>query len=162
LGNWFNPMKLRASLPIPLILMLVSVELCGFCGCKEGQRQDTVLSSAANPSHTYRATVILRQFYSEGKLNNSPTTYVLLDRDSGAPNYLNGMDFRDSQVVMSPTQCGTLSLQWGGDWVLKIRCEQCGLALSGAGPHAQGMGAIRIEYEGFPETSSWEAGSRTN
>jgi len=155
-------MKPHAGLSNWLVLILAAVGLCGLFGCKEGQRQDTVLSSVANPSRTYRATVLLRQYYSEGKLNNSPTTYVLLDRDSGSANYRHGMDFNDSQVVMSPTQCGPLTLDWAGDSLLRIRCVNCGLALSAAGQHAQGMGTIRIEYDDFPATSSWEAPAGTN
>lgn len=128
----------------------------GFVGCRSGQRVDTVLNSAANSSRTFRATVLLRQYYVDGHLDNSPTTYVLLDKDTGKPDYENGMDFKESQIVMQPSQVGTLTVQWIDDQSLKITCVQCGLALSAVGPHADGVGRIRVVYEGFPETSSWE------
>jgi hypothetical protein len=124
------------------------------CGCKD--RQDTVIASVVNPSHTYRATVLVRQYYVDGKVDTSPTTYVLLDKDSGKPDYGNGEDFADSQVVMKPSQCGPLDVQWDDDHLLKVICQKCGLALSAVGQHASGAGSVRIEYEGFPEMSSWE------
>jgi hypothetical protein len=130
---------------------------CGcLAGCKEGPRLDTVLTSALNPSHTYRATVLLRQYRMDGKFDDSPTTYVLLDRNDGSETYENGQDFRDSEIVMKPSRCGTIDVAWLDDASLKVMCEHCGLALSAVGPHADGMGAIRIVYEGFPALSSWE------
>jgi hypothetical protein len=152
-------MKLKTCSAILLVVLPVS--LC-LCGCRRSDRQDTVTGSAANASHTYRATVILRQYYVDGKFDTSPTTYVLLDPDSGAPNYSNGVDFKDSQVVMKPSQCGPLTVQWTGDHELKVICEKCGLALSAVGQHASNVGAIRIAYEGFPEMSSWEAAPQSN
>ena len=149
-------MKLDARISVLLLLVVL-------CGCKDnkgGQRQDTVLSSASNLSHAWRATVVLRQYLVEGHFDNSPTTYVLLDHDSGKPEYDNGEDFKDSQVVMKTARCGTLSLQWPDEDTLQITCEQCGLALSAVEEHTQGMGAIRVVYAGFPAQSSWEAGPR--
>ena len=144
-----------------LILPLLGVPVF-FCGCRGNDRQDTVLSSAANPSHTYRATVILRQYFVDGKIDNSPTTYVLLDQDTGKPDYSNGVDFKESQIVMQPSQCGPLSVQWNDDQTLKVICDKCGIALSAVGQHASGVGRIRIQYEGFPERSSWETGPQSN
>jgi len=126
-------------------------------GCKVDTRQDTVLGSAASPSHTQRATIILRQYWVDGKFDTAPTTYVLLDTDTGKPEYGNGQDFKDAQVVMKPTRCGPLSVEWADDRTLKVKCEKCGLALSAVGEHATGIGATRIVYEGFPERSSWES-----
>jgi hypothetical protein len=145
-----------------LWLLLTSLPALVLPGCKADTRQDTVLTSAVNPSHTYRATVVLRQYYVDGKFDTAPTTYVLVDPDTGRPEYGNGEDFKDAQVVMKPTQCGPLSLKWVDDSTLKIRCEKCGLALSALGEHASGVGAVRVEYEGFPEMSSWETMPRAN
>jgi len=131
-------------------------------GCNRDTRQDTVISSVANPSRTWRATVILRQYYVDGKFDNSPTTYVILDRDSGKPKYDNGTDFKDSQVVMKPSQCGPISVQWADDRTLRVICEKCGIALSAVGEHPSGIGAIRVQYEGFPAMSSWEAAPKQN
>jgi hypothetical protein len=125
-------------------------------GCRNNDRQDTIIASAANPSHTYRATVLLRQHFVDGKADTSPTTYVLLDKDSGKADYPNGVDFKDSQVVMKPTQCGPLGLEWGSDHQLKVICQNCGLALSAVGQHVDDLNSIQIKFENFPETSSWE------
>lgn len=152
-------MKLKPCLTILWLLMPVPIALIG---CKGNDRQDTVIATVANPSHTYRATILLRQYFVEGKVAASPTTYVLLDKDSGNSNYGNGVEFKDSQVVMKPSQCGPLGVQWSGDQVLKVICQKCGLALSAVGQHASGIGPIRIEYDGFPEMSSWETGPNAN
>jgi hypothetical protein len=143
-------------------LLLLASALMVLWGCKENERRDTVIASAANPSHTYRATIILRQYFAEGKPDNSPTTFVLLDRDTGKPDYRNGEEFREDQVVIRPSQCGTLNVEWSDDQVLKVICEKCGLSLSAVGQHPRGVGSIRIDYEGFPELSSWETGSHAN
>jgi hypothetical protein len=132
----------------------------GLAGCR-GQRQDTVLSWALNPSHTWRATVVQREYFIDGHRDAAPTTYVLLDAGSGAPEYENGQEFTEAEVVMKPSRCGPLRLTWTGDESLEVRCEKCGLALSAAGRHASGVGKIRVEYAGFPERSSWEAGGET-
>jgi hypothetical protein len=42
------------------------------------------MSSVANPSHTWRATILLRQYMVDGHFDGSPTTYVLMDRDEAA------------------------------------------------------------------------------
>ena len=152
-------MKPKPRLIAPMLLALVSISLWG---CRDGDRQDTVVASASNPSHTYRATVILRQYFVDGKADTSPTTYVLLSKDSGQAKYDNGENFRNDEIVMQPSQCGPLTVQWTGDHVLKVICEKCGLALSAVGQHASGMGEIRIEYDGFPEKSSWETGPNAN
>jgi hypothetical protein len=85
---------------------------------------------------------------------------VLLDADRGKADYQNGEDFPDSQVVMKPSRCGPLSVDWVDESTLKVTCEQCGLALSAVGGHVSGMGQTRIVYAGFPDTSSWEAPPR--
>jgi hypothetical protein len=138
---------------------LLPIVLC-LWGCQGSQRQDTVVSSVTNPSGTYRATIVVREYFIDGHLDNSPTTYVLLDKNSGKPEYDGGQDFRDSEVVMKPAQCGPLSLRWDDDHTLKILCEKCGIALSAIGQHARGVGAIQVDYEGFPDMSSWEAAPR--
>ncbi len=132
------------------------------CACKGSERQDALLASVPNPSHTMRASIIQRQYYVDGKFDTSPTTYVLLDKDTGQPEYGNGEDFKESQIVMKPSQCGPLSLQWTGENTLKITCEKCGLAMSALGEHARGIGRVRIDYEGFPSMSSWETAPRSN
>jgi hypothetical protein len=139
-----------------LCVLMVSL---GLVGCKADTRRDTVLESAANLSHTQRATVILRQYWVDGKFDTAPTTFVLLDSDRGKPDYQNGDDFPDSEVVMKPSRCGPLSIQWVDESTLKVTCEQCGLALSAVGGHVSGMGQTRIEYAGFPDASSWESGA---
>jgi hypothetical protein len=149
-------------LPSSMFALICVSLLTGVWGCRRNDRQDTVITSAANPSHTYRATIILRQYFVDGKIDTSPTTYVVLDADTGKPNYENGVEFKDSQVVMKPSQCGPMSVEWANDHMLKVICEKCGLALSGAGQHANTMGAIQVEYEGFPAVSSWESGPRAN
>jgi hypothetical protein len=141
------------------VSVLVPLSLC-LWGCRGNQRQDTVIASVANPGHTYRATILLREYFVDGHLDNSPTTYVLLDRDAGQVEYDAGQDFKDSQVVMKPAQCGPLSLSWEDDSTLKITCEKCGIALSAIGEHARGVGAIQVQYAGFPDMSSWESAPR--
>jgi hypothetical protein len=148
--------------PCLAIFLLLSISSFSICGCRGNDREDTVIASAANPSHTYRATIILRQYFVDGKPDTSPTTYVLLDKDSGKPDYGNGSDFKDSQVVMKPSQCGPLNVRWKDDEDLEIICQKCGLALSAVGQHSSGIGSIRIEYAGFPEMSSWETGPSAN
>ena len=152
-------MKYKSCLILVLFAAPVSLAVGG---CRENDRQDTVLSSAANPSHTLRATVLLRQYFVDGKMDNSPTTYVLLDKDAGKPDYANGVNFIDSEIIMKPSQCGPLTVQWTDDKTLKVICDKCGIALSEVGQHASGMGAIRIQYEGFPALSSWEAGPQSH
>jgi hypothetical protein len=152
-------MKLCTGLVIaPLLLAACFV----FCGCRSQDRRDVLVTSVANPSHTYRATILLRQGFVDGNVGTSPTTYVLLDEDSGKPDYPNGVEFRDSQVVMKPDRCGALDLRWTEDHALSVICRNCGLALSAVGPHAGAIGPIRIDYEGFPERSSWEPGAASN
>lgn len=144
-----------------LILLAVPAALL-FPGCRNNDRQDTVVASAANPNRSYRATVILRQRFVDGKADSTPMTYVLLDKDSGKVDYPNGVDFQDSQVVMKPAQCGPVGLEWENDHLLRVICQNCGIALSAVGRHATHLSGVQIEYEDFPETSSWEtpAGSR--
>jgi hypothetical protein len=146
----------------PTILLLLVPATLVLYGCRTTDRRDLIVTFAANPSQTYRATVLLRQRFMDGNVDSSPTTYVLLDRDSGKPNYPNGEEFKDSQVVMKPTHCGALDLRWTDDHALKVICKNCGLALSAVGPHAGEIGPIRIDYEGFPERSSWEPGPGPN
>jgi hypothetical protein len=131
-------------------------------GCKGAESRDSVLSTVSNPSHTRRASVIQRQFVIDGRVENSPVTYVLLGDDSGAPNYPSGVDFPASDVVMKPSHCGPLSLTWNGDDNLTVVCMRCGLSLAAAGQHASQLGGTRIEYEGFPDSSSWETAPRNS
>ena len=152
-------MKRILNAPCFLAIALLSPMVWG---CKGGERNDTVIASAANASHTWRATIILRQYWVDGKFDDSPTTYVLLDRDTGSGKYGNGEEFNASQIVMKPSQCGPLSVRWVDDNVLRVRCEKCGLARSAIGQHASAMGPVRIEYEGFPDMSSWESAPRAN
>ena len=149
-------------LPRLTVLALLAAVSLASGGCKNNNRQDTVQATAANPSHTWRATVILRQYFVDGKADTSPTTYVLLDKDTGKPQYDNGVDFQDAQVVMKPSQCGPLGVEWADDHLLRVICEKCGIALSAVGPHPSAMSSIRIEYSGFPDRSSWETGSGAN
>jgi len=152
-------MKFNTWPATPLLVVSLALSLPG---CRNNDRQDTVIASVANPSRTYRATILLRQYYIDGKVDTSPTTYVLLDKDSGKPDYSNGVEFTDSQVVMKPTQCGPLDVQWSDDHLLKVICQKCGLALSAVGQHVGSMGPVRIEYDGFPEMSSWETSPGAN
>jgi hypothetical protein len=77
------PLKL-APILLP-VLFPVLLPLCGCLGsCKGGQSTDSVMSSVANPSHTWRATILLRQYMVDGHFDGSPTTYVLMDRDEAA------------------------------------------------------------------------------
>ena len=146
---------------VRISLMLIVAAFCGCFGDPKGrERIDTVMSSVANPGHAWRATVIERQYLLDGHFDNSPTTYVLVDRDAGKPKYENGEEFKDSHIAMKTSRCGPLSLQWTDDSTLQIMCEKCGLALSAVEEHTQGMGAIRIVYAGFPAQSSWEAAPR--
>jgi hypothetical protein len=141
------------------VLATVSLALL-LCGCKADTRRDTVLQSVANLSHTQRATVILRQYWVDGRFDTAPTTYVLLDADQGKAQYENGEDFPESKVVIKPSRCGPLTVAWVDETTLKVTCEQCGLALSAVGGYVSGMGQTRIVYAGFPEVSSWEGAPR--
>jgi hypothetical protein len=145
-----------------LLLGAVSLLTAALAGCHPNTRQDTLIQSLANPSRTLRATVILRQYYVDGKLDTSPTTYVLLDPYTAKPDYDNGTEFKDSQVVIKPSQCGPLSLEWVDDGTLKVICEKCGISLAAVGDHPSGVGSVRIQYEGFPEMSSWETAPHRN
>lgn len=148
----------RIALGCPLLTLLCAG--LSTIGCRTNQVQDTVIASTANPNHTYRATILLREYFVDGHVDNSPTTYVILDENAGKPDYEQGHEFRDSQIIMKPTRCGPLSLKWTGNSALTITCEKCGISLTALGPHAQGMGAIKIDYDGFPEVSSWETAPR--
>jgi hypothetical protein len=148
----------RIATPAVIALCFAALALSG---CRGSQPQDTLISSVSNPDHTYRATIVLREYVTDGQVNTSPTTYVLLERSSGSFDYQPGVEFKDSEVVMKPSQCGPLSVKWTDNSALKITCEKCGIALSAVGPHPQGMGPIKIEYDGFPEMSSWETGPRS-
>jgi hypothetical protein len=130
--------------------------LVAFSGCRGLESRDALLSTAENPSHTRRATVIQRQYVIDGRVENSPTTYVLVSEDRGRPDYPSGVEFPSAEVAMSPLHCGPLTLSWKGDDDLVILCDRCGLSLSAAGQHVDQIGRTRIEYEGFPESSSWE------
>jgi len=142
---------------------LIAGSLCAaLTGCHPDTRLDTLVQSAVNPSHTYRATVMLRQYYVDGKFDTTPTTYVLLHPYTATPEYGNGEDFPDSQVVIKPSQCGPLGVEWADDKTLEVICKKCGIALSAVGEHPSGVGAVRVEYEGFPEMSSWETAPRHN
>jgi len=142
---------------------LAGAFLCAaLTGCRSDTRRDTLIESSVNPSHTYRATVILRQYYVDGKFDTSPTTYVLLHPYTAKPEYGNGEDFPQSQVVIQPTQCGALGVEWADDKTLKVICEKCGIALSAVGAHPSGVGAVKVEYQGFPEMSSWEMAPKRN
>jgi len=125
-------------------------------GCHGLESRDALLSTVPSPSHTRRATIIQRQYVIDGKVENSPATYVLLSDDTGEPVYPSGVDFPAAQVVMKPAHCGPLKLTWNGDDDLIIVCDRCGLALAAVGNHANQLGKTKIEYEGFPESSSWE------
>jgi hypothetical protein len=140
----------------------VGVFAAALTGCHSDNRQDTLIQSRANPGHTYRATVIIRQYYVDGKFDTSPTTYVLLDPYTAKPEYDNGADFKDSQVVIKPTQCGPLSVEWTDDRTLRVICEKCGISLAAVGAHPSGVGPVRVEYEGFPDMSSWETAPHSN
>jgi len=143
-------MKLRQH---GLVLATFTIALTG---CRGPAHRDQLVALVTNPTHTYRASVVLREYEEEGHPANSPITYVLLDQDTNSVSPDLSKDFPDSQVVMKPAQCGPLSLQWTGENDLKVICEKCGMALSAAGPYATGMGKVRIDYEGFPNVSSWE------
>jgi len=126
-------------------------------GCRGLESHDVLLQTVANASHTRRATMIQRQYVIDGRVENSPpVTYVLLSDDHGDPSYPSGVDFPADQVVMKPTHCGRLTLEWNGDQDLMIVCESCGLSMAAVGQHADQLGMTKIEYEGFPESSSWE------
>lgn len=89
-----------------------------------------------------------------GAIVHSDVTFLLVDKDTGAPRYLNGQDFDNGILVMSPSQCGPLKLIWMNEHVLKIICQDCGEALESLGDHASIVGPIQILYEGFPEKYS--------
>lgn len=131
-------------------------------GCYSNTHQDTLIQSRANPSHTYRATVVIRQYYVDGKFDTSPTTFVLLDPYSEKAVLDDSSDFKDFQVVIKPSQCGPLRVEWSDDRTLKIICDKCGIALSAVGQHPSGVGSVRVEYEGFPDMSSWEGAPHSN
>ncbi len=137
-----------------LLIMLASSMLIG---CRYGKTRDTVLISVANANHSYRATVLRREYLLDnGMTDASPTTYVLLDEDKGTPSYKYDQEFDTRHVVMRPDQCGPLGLEWMSDQTLKIICKQCGLSLDSLGKHVDRVGSIKIEYEGFPAKSFYE------
>lgn len=144
--------------PLLWVLPLAAV----LSGCRDHGRQDTVLSAESNFSQTWRATVILRQHFIDGKLDKSPTTFVLLDKGAAAHKYKNGQDFREAEVVIKANDCGPLAVQWVDDSTLKVVCNQCGLSLSAVGEHPSAMGPIRVVYDGFPPVSSWEGGPNSH
>jgi len=159
-----NPIneEMRKAAPSRIALGGVGLLAAALSGCHPNTRLDTLVQSASNPSHTYRATIIVRQYYIDGKFDTSPTTYVLLDPYTAKPDYGNGADFKDSQIVIKTSQCGPLAIQWTDDSTLKVICEKCGISLAAVGEHPTGMGAVRVQYEGFPEMSSWETAPRRN
>jgi len=145
-----------------ILLGLAGAVAIALLGCHSDTRKDTLIQTTSNPSHTYRASVVIRQYYVDGKFDTSPTTYVLLDPYTAKPVYDNGADFKDSQVVIKPSQCGPLSVEWADDLTLKVSCVKCGIALSAVGVHPSGVGSVRVQYEGFPDLSSWEGAPRSN
>ena len=156
----YEPMRKRTKSCIALggVGLFAAV----LCGCHPNTRLDTLVQSTSNPSHTYRATIIVRQYYVDGKFDTSPTTYVLLDPYTVKPDYGNGADFKDSQIVIKPSQCGALAIEWTDDSTLKVICQKCGISLAAVGEHPSGMGSVRVQYEGFPEMSSWETAPGRN
>ncbi len=98
----------------------------------------------------------------DGRIDTSPTTYVLVDKDPGKPSSFKDTDFKDSQVAMKATQCGPLELRWMDERSLKVICQNCGLALAAVSQHAGAVGSVRVEYDGFPQRSSWDPGPGTN
>ena len=135
----------------------LALAICVLTGCRGLDSRDILMESVSNVSHTRRATVIVRQFVIDGRVDdNPPVTYVLLGDDQGEPHYPAGVDFPEDEVVMKPVHCGRLSLEWNGDDNLLIVCERCGLSMSAIGHHATQMGITNIEYVGFPDSSSWE------
>ena len=143
------------------IILLVLSMAFGLCGCRGKSHQDTLVASVANPSRTYWATILLRQGVTDGSVDTTPTTYVLVDKSTGKPHYSSYAEFKESQIAMKATQCGALEVQWMSDLALTVICQNCGLALPAA-QHATGVVAIRVDYEGFPERSSWEPGPGPN
>ncbi len=137
-------------------VLLVAASLMS-AACRYGKTRDTVLTSIPNASHSYRATVLQRQYLlNNGMTDASPTTYVLVDKDNGIPSYGYDQTFDRSQVVMRPSQCGPLKLHWADDLTLEIICEKCGLALNALGNNAAKVGPVRIVYKDFPQKSFWE------
>jgi hypothetical protein len=125
-------------------------------GCRGGTIRDSIDASVSNPGHTYRATAIKRHYLLDNGLEDaSPTTYVLLDKDMGSPS-TNGRELDPRRVVMRPSQCGPLRLEWVNDELLKIVCDHCGLAMRSIGNHADKIGTVHVIYEGFPSKSFWE------
>jgi hypothetical protein len=156
LSSYEGRMKSSAKLQF-LLSLLVLIASVMLNGCKNGKTRDTVMSSVSNPTHSFRATVLRRQYLLDNGMEDaSPTTYVLLERDAGPPSYAYGQDFKGSDVVMRPSQCGPLRLMWIDDQTLQIICDKCDLALHSLGNHADKIGPIRIVYEGFPTKSFWE------
>jgi hypothetical protein len=135
----------------------LAIVLSAMSSCRSLDSRDILMESVANASHTRRATVIVRQFVIDGRVDdNPPVTYVLLGDDQGEPHFPAGEDFPADQVVTKPTHCGRLSLEWNGDDNLQVVCERCGLSISALGQHADQVGLTKIEYVGFPDSSSWE------
>lgn len=147
------------SSPAYFLGILVLIVLSG---CRGVESRDALLSTVSSPSHTRRATIIQRQYVIDGKVENSPATYVLVSDDTGEPSYPSGVDFPAAEVVMKPAHCGPLKLTWNGDDDLVIVCDRCGLALAAAGEHVNQIGKTKIEYEGFPDSSSWETAPQTS
>jgi len=87
--------RMAAFVAFPTIFVLAHL-----CACRDTIRQDMVIPSAVNSSHAYRATVIQRQYYVDGKFDTSPTTYVILDKYSGTAKYENSLRFKESQIIM--------------------------------------------------------------
>jgi hypothetical protein len=137
-----------------MLSFIFSVVLISLTGCKYGKTRDTILSSVPNSTHTYRATVLRREYLLDnGMTDASPTTYVLLDADKGPPTYAPNQRFNAANVVMRPSLCGPLRLEWMSDLVLRIICDKCGLALP---RHLDKVGSVSIVYEGFPDTSFYQ------
>jgi hypothetical protein len=109
-----------------LSFLVVSASLLG---CRYGHRNDVILSSESNPSHSLRATVVRRQYLLDNGMEDaSATTYLLVDKDGGWPTYKNGQDFVQKTIVMRPSQCGPLKTIWINDHSLKVICVRCGLS----------------------------------
>jgi hypothetical protein len=143
-------LKSRLSLLVLIASMMLS-------GCKHGKTRDTVLASVSNPSHSFRGTVLRRQYLLDNGMEDaSATTFVLLEKDGGPPSYAYDQDSKGGHVVMRPSQCGPLRLMWIDDRTLQIICDKCGLALHSLGNHADKIGPVQIVYEGFPTKSFWE------